>query len=167
MVSHTIDGNAAHHLIFRIILIGFSVEITVGAAQREMTTLIACGEVNTIGLGIIHVLILSHPFGIVADNQVARSLTGRDGHQRDHILYLIIIWSKRQRQLSDGIFRTQSVVIRCLRLQVIITQVEIHTVHVLDILIMQFLRRGCLVALTPCCPQSEVTRFQHGRYLGC
>ena len=162
MVSHTVDGHLLHHVVLRVILVGFGVQIAVATTSGEVLTLIAHGEIHAIGLGIFHILILTHTDGVVFRNQFARSLLGRYGHQRDHAVHLINIRRQGQRQVPDGIFHAGTEIIRGLCLQVFIAQVEIHTIHILDILIVQLLRRRCLVTLTPGGSQSQVAQLQHG-----
>ena len=67
--------------------------------------------------------------------------------------------------MPDGIFCTYAEIVRGLRLQVLIAQIQIYTIHVLDILIVQLLGRGSLETLTPRSPQAQFTNLQHSRKL--
>ena len=111
MVGHTVDSHPTHHLVIRIILVGLGVEITVGAAEGEVASLIAGREVDAIGLGILDVLILAHPLRVIAYDQVAGCLLGWNCHQGYHIAYLIIIGGQRQRQMAYGVLAAQAEVV--------------------------------------------------------
>ena len=117
-----------------------------------MLGLITCREVNTIGLGILHVLVLAHSPWVVLNNQIARCLTRWYRHQCNHIIHLIIITRKRHGQIANTIFRTESEIVGGLCLQITVSEIEEHPVHITHILIMQFLGGGSLIALTPCSP---------------
>ena len=60
VVRHTVDSYLLHHVFLRVILVGFGIQIAITATSREMPTLIAHGEINAIGLGIFHILVLAH-----------------------------------------------------------------------------------------------------------
>ena len=84
------------------------------------------------------------------------------GASLNGIVHLIIIRRKRHGEVPDGIFGTKAEVVGGLGLEVLITQIEIHTIHILDILVVQLLRCGRFVALAPSSPEAQLTKFQHG-----
>ena len=122
-----------------------------------MSALIAHGKVNAISLGFLHVLILAHSDGVVFRNQISWRILGGNGDEGDHIFHLIIIGGESQGQMSYGVFSTYAKIVRRLSLQVGITQIEIDPIHILHILIVQFLGSRGLITLTPGSPQSQLT----------
>ena len=119
-MGHTVDGNLDHLFLLRVILIGLCVEIAVASACGEVSALIAHSEIDTIGLGFFHILVLAHSDGIIFRNQVAGCILGGNGYQRDHVFHLVIIGGECQCEVSDGVFRTHAKIVGGLSLQVLV-----------------------------------------------
>ena len=85
-----------------------------------MPALIAHSEIDTIGLGFFHILVLAHSDGIIFRNQVAGCILGGNGYQRDHVFHLVIIGGECQCEVSDGVFSTHAKIVGGLSLQVLV-----------------------------------------------
>ena len=165
-MSHAVDGHGVHCFFLRVVLVGLGVQVAVGAASGEVTALIAQGNVDTIGLGIFHVLVLAHTDGVVLGYQVARCRLRRNGDEGNHVVHLIDIGCDGHGQVADAVFRTRTVVVGVLGLQSVVAEIEVHAIHIFDILVVQLLRCRRLVALAPRSTQAQVAQLQHGRNLG-
>ena len=85
-----------------------------------MSALIAYGDVDTVCLGIFHVLILAHPDGVIFRNQFAWCLLRGNSNQGNHVVHLIIIWGNSHGQMTDAVFRTHAEVVGMLGFQVLV-----------------------------------------------
>ena len=125
-------------------------------------------HIYAIGSGILHILVLACLHRIILKDIFCWSILVGYGHQRNHVLHLIIIARGRNGKAVPGIFATHGEIIARLRCQILIPQIEISTVHLADIAVMQFLWSRSLEALAPCCTQTDsLSQCQHSRDFWC
>ena len=168
VVGRAVDGDAAHLSQLLVVDVAHGVEQTVvGPDAQRRCDVPFHAQVQSGGVGILQVLVLSHEGRLVLQYQVARGLRGRYGHEVDHLLHLIIIAGEADAHLARAVFAAEREVVAGLRLQAGVAQVEAHASHVAHIAVVLLLGRRRLESLCPRGSEDEVPQVVHRAHLGC
>ena len=153
--------------MFAVIEVGLGVEIAVGAAYGKVAHGITHVDIDAHGAGILEVLVLPRLMKLVHRLVLLGGTVVGDGHERNHVLHLIIIACDGQGEAAGRHFAAEREVVARLRTEVSVAEIEVGAVHLADVAIVLLLGCRCLEALRPSSTQAQPFRGRdHGRELG-
>ena len=148
-MRRTVDCHLAHPVVVCVVLVGVRIEPAVPQAESPFPEAVSGAEIHAKRPGVIHVLILPGPYGVVLDDVLCRRFVVRDSHKCDHVLDTVIVARDVDAQSGECVFPSQREIVAGLRTQAEVAEIEIRAAHLFDVAVVQFLGGRGLEALAP------------------